>query len=76
MTDSTEIETKKEEISYQIPPYKPQHILSPEYHGTSNYEMGLTDMLKEKAQTLEQLRQNPESTQIRSEEHTSELQSH
>lgn len=64
MTDSTDIEKKKEEISYQIPPYKPQHILSPEFQGTSNYEMGLADLLKEKAQSLENLRQNPESTSI------------
>ncbi|MGQ0606527.1 MAG: hypothetical protein ACT4OD_06225 [Candidatus Nitrosotenuis sp.] len=59
MTDKTKIETKKEETSYQIPPYKPQHVLSPEYQGTSNYEMGLADLLKEKTQTLEQLRQDP-----------------
>src|SRR3972149_5439073 len=25
----------------QIPPYKPEHILSPEYGGTSNYEIGI-----------------------------------
>src|SRR3990170_4982636 len=25
----------------QIPPYKPEHILSPEYDGTSNYEIGI-----------------------------------
>ena len=64
LTDSTDIEKKKEEISYQIPPYKPQHILSPEFQGTSNYEMGLADMLKEKAQALENLRQSQESTSI------------
>lgn len=62
MTESTQIEPKKEEISYQIPPYNPQHMLSPEFKGTSNYEIGVGDMLKEKAQALEQLRQDPEAT--------------
>ena len=62
MTENTQIEPKKEELSYQIPPYKPQHILSPEYQGTSNYEIGLADMLKEKTQALEKLSQDPEAT--------------
>ena len=62
MTKDTQIEPKKEEISYQIPPYNPQHILSPEYKGTSNYEMGVGDLIKEQARALEQLRQNPDAT--------------
>lgn len=60
MTDIP-VEPKKEEISYSIPTYKPQHVLSPEYQGTSNYEVGVADLLKEKTQTLDKLRQNPET---------------
>jgi colicin import membrane protein len=62
LTKDTQIEPKKEEITYQIPQYKPQHILSPEFKGTSNYEIGVGDLLREKAQALEQLRQDPEAT--------------
>ena len=57
MTD-TEIKSKKEDTSYQIPPYKPQHVLSPEFQGTSNYEVGVADLLKEKTEALDKLRQN------------------
>lgn len=65
MTD-TEIEPKKneeqkQEMSYQIPPYNPVHILSPEFRGTSNYEVGITDLLKEKMERLDRLRGNPEA---------------
>jgi colicin import membrane protein len=61
LAEDTSIEPKKEKISYQIPPYSPQHILSPEFQGTSNYEIGVSDLLKEKAQTLEKLRQDTEA---------------
>ncbi|WKT58188.1 hypothetical protein QVH35_01400 [Candidatus Nitrosotenuis chungbukensis] len=59
----TEIEPKKneQEMPYQIPPYKPAHILSPEFRGTSNYEVGITDLLKEKMERLDRLRSDPEA---------------
>lgn len=62
MTD-TEIEPNNEEqdMSYQIPPYNPKHILSPEFGGTSNYEVGITDLLKEKMERLDKLRSDPEA---------------
>jgi hypothetical protein len=60
--DKTEIEAKKE-VTYQIPPYKPEHVLSPEFHGTSNYEMGITELVKEKMERLERLRRDPEASQ-------------
>jgi colicin import membrane protein len=63
LTENTQIKPKKEEISYQIPQYNPQHILSPEFKGTSNYEMGVGDMVKQKEQELENLRQDPEAPQ-------------
>jgi len=61
LAESTEIETKKDNIKYQVPEYNPQHILSPEFQGTSNYEVGVADMVKQKAEDLEKLRQNPEA---------------
>ncbi len=58
----TEIEPQKnEETPYQIPPYKPIRILSPEFRGTSNYEVGITDLLKEKVEKLDRLRSDPEA---------------
>ncbi len=60
----TEIEPKKneeQEMPYQIPPYKPVRILSPEFRGTSNYEVGITDLLKEKMERLDRLRGDPEA---------------
>jgi hypothetical protein len=57
----TEIEPKKNEQAYQIPPYKPVHILSPEFSGTSNYEVGITELLKEKVEILDRLRGDPEA---------------
>src|SRR3972149_3403755 len=43
----------------QIPPYKPEHILSPEYGGTSNYEIGIKTQKEEIQQRLVRLRSDP-----------------
>lgn len=61
--ENTQIETKKEaeEIKYQIPPYKPTRILSPEFEGTSNYEVGVGELAKEKMEKLEKLMRDPEA---------------
>ncbi|MBI5698521.1 MAG: hypothetical protein HZC29_08620 [Thaumarchaeota archaeon] len=56
LTDETQIEPKKQ--TYQIPTYTPQHVLSPEFQGTSNYEVGLSDILKEKTLVLQRLQNN------------------
>lgn len=56
-------EEKKEEMIYQVPPYNPKHILSPEYQGTSGYELGIIDLVKEKMERLERLRHDPEASQ-------------
>lgn len=75
MPENTEIEPE-EEAKYQTPAYKPQHILSPEFEGTSNYEVGLANILKEKTQKLEKIRQDPKANakQIRqAEEELKEL---
>lgn len=59
--ENTQIEAKNQEVAYQTPPYKPTHILSPEFQGTSNYEMGIIDMVKEKTGLLEALRRDPQA---------------
>ena len=38
-----------------VPNYKPKHILSPEFKGTSNYEVGIETLLLETRETLEKL---------------------
>src|SRR3972149_7076397 len=43
----------------QIPPYKPEHILSPEYGGTSNYDIGIKTQKEEIQQRLVRLRSDP-----------------
>lgn len=69
MTEETQIESKKqdeknEEIEYQVPEYKPTIILSPEYQGTSNYEVGITELVKEKMEKLERLKQDPNANPL------------
>ncbi len=66
MTDeSTKMETAKQEqkIEYQVPPYNPTHVLSPEYEGTSNYEVGIAQLRREKLERLERLKADPEASQ-------------
>jgi colicin import membrane protein len=50
-----EISRKVEIPTDQTPKYEPQHMLSPEFHGTSNYESGVIsfrDEIKEKLDKL------------------------
>jgi len=47
----------------QAPKYNPEHILSPEFGGTTNYESGLVDMIEETKQKLDRLLNDPEATQ-------------
>jgi colicin import membrane protein len=46
----------------QIPSYKPEHILSPEYGGTSNYEIGIKTQKEETQQRLVRLRSDPNAS--------------
>lgn len=46
----------------QIPPYKPEHLLSPEYDGTSNYEIGIKKQKEEKQQRLVRLQNDPNAS--------------
>ena len=56
--------TRKAEIPVDnTPEYNPEHMLSPEYAGVSNYESGVGDFLEETRQKLAKLQQNPEATE-------------
>ena len=55
--------TRLAEIPHdQTPAYVPEHVLSPEFGGVSNYERGVDSFLEEIKQKLEQLKNNPDST--------------
>jgi hypothetical protein len=47
----------------QTPTYKPEHMLSPEYVGTSNYEIGIQNQKEETQQRLARLQGDPNSSQ-------------
>lgn len=53
------VETPKD----NTPPYQPTHKLSPEFEGTSNYEMGMRDMKREAQERLEKLKLSPDTSQ-------------
>jgi hypothetical protein len=55
--------TRKAEIPVDnTPKYVPEHVLSPEYGGMSNYESGVGTFLEEAKQKLKKLKNNPQST--------------
>ena len=47
----------------QTPTYKPEHMLSPEYAGTSNYEIGIQNQKEETQQRLARLKGDPNSSE-------------
>ena len=47
----------------QAPKYNPEHILSPEFGGTTNYESGIIDLIEEAKQKLDRLLNDPEASQ-------------
>ncbi len=57
--EEAEISRKVEIPSDQTPPYKPEHILSPEFGGISNYEIGIKTQREEIEQRLIRLRSDP-----------------
>ena len=62
--DEQESLTRKAEIPQdQTPVYVPEHVLSPEFGGVSNYERGVDSFLEEAQEKLKKLQNNPESTQ-------------
>ena len=56
------ITRKAEMYKDETPNYVPEHVLSPEFGGVSNYERGVNDFLEEANQRLEKLKNDPEST--------------
>lgn len=55
--------TRQAEIPQdQTPEYVPQHVLSPEFEGLSNYERGVSSYLAEMRDTLKRLRQDPDAS--------------
>ncbi|KAF6246851.1 hypothetical protein C6990_07035 [Nitrosopumilus sp. b3] len=62
--DEQESLTRQAEIPQdQTPAYVPEHVLSPEFGGVSNYERGVDSFLEEAKLKLEKLKNNPESSQ-------------
>ena len=52
--------TRKAEVpKNQIPEYVPEHVLSPEFGGLSNYERGVAGLLEGARRRLEGLRADP-----------------
>ena len=58
-----EIARKVQTPKDQAPKYNPEHILSPEFGGTTNYESGITDLIEEAKQELDRLLNDPKATQ-------------
>lgn len=58
--EEEEISRKVEIPTGHIPQYKPEIILSPEYGGTSNYEVGIKTVKEEVEEKLHRLRNDPD----------------
>jgi len=56
------ITRKAEMFKDETPNYVPEHVLSPEYGGVSNYEHAVDEFLVEAKQILEKLKNDPEAT--------------
>ncbi len=55
--------TRKAEVpENHIPEYVPEHVLSPEFGGMSNYERGVTKYLEDARARLEAMRKDPEAS--------------
>jgi len=56
--------TRKAEIPQdQTPAYVPEHVLSPEFEGVSNYERGVDSFLEELKQKFEKLKNDPDASE-------------
>ena len=61
--EEKEISKQVEIPTNQIPKYVPQNILSPEYNGTSNYEIGISNQREETQKRLARLQGDPNSSE-------------
>ncbi len=57
------ITRKAETFKDETPNYIPEHVLSPEYGGVSNYEHAVDEFLEETNQRLKKLKNDPEATE-------------
>lgn len=57
-----EISRRVEIPNDQTPKYEPDHVLSPEYYGTSNYERGVASFRDELEEKLAKLQKNPKAS--------------
>ena len=57
--EQDEITRKVEIPTDSTPKYIPQHVLSPEFGGMSNYESGVGEFLEETKQKLKKLKNDP-----------------
>jgi colicin import membrane protein len=72
--DEQESLTRKAEIPQdQTPSYIPEHVLSPEYGGVSNYEREVSIFLKDAKERLEKLKNNSETTKQQIQESQNEI---
>ncbi len=56
--------TRKAETPHdQTPAYVPEHVLSPEFEGVSNYERGVDSFLDELKQKFEKLKNDPDASE-------------
>ncbi|MEX0862064.1 hypothetical protein [Nitrosopumilus sp.] len=61
--DEQESLTRQAEIPQDSTPrYIPEHVLSPEFGGVSNYERGVNSFLEETRQKLDKLKNNPNAS--------------
>lgn len=61
--EEKEISKQVEIPTDQTPKYIPEHVLSPEYDGKSNYEIGITNQREETQQRLARLQGDPNSSE-------------
>ncbi len=54
---------KAEKPHDQTPAYVPEHVLSPEFEGVSNYEQGVVSFLHETKEKLKKLKDSPDSSE-------------
>ena len=60
--EQDEISRRVEIPTDQTPKYNPQHMLSPEYHGASNYESGIESFRDELEEKLAKLQKDPNAS--------------
>lgn len=61
--EEKEISKQVEIPTDQTPKYNPEHVLSPEYDGKSNYEIGIKNQLEETQKRLARLQGDPNSSE-------------